>query len=53
MQGLIIDQKGHFFEKFHHPQLNPFSNVLHQNKALHNFYKGGQRLIARCIKCLD
>ena len=42
MQGLIMGQKGHFFEKFHHSLLNRFSNVLHQNKALHNFYKGGQ-----------
>ena len=33
--------------------LIPFLSVLHENKALHNFLNGGQRLIARRIKSLD
>ena len=40
-------------QKFHHPLFNPFSNVLHQNKAMHNFHKRGHCPNARCIKGLD
>ena len=43
----ILAKKGIFFEKkgttnFTTPYSNPFFDVLHQNKALHNFHKRGQ-----------
>ena len=52
-----IGHKGHFFEKkghqiFHRPLFNPLS-VLHQIKAMDNFYKRGQHPIVGHIKGLD
>ena len=35
------------------PYSIPFLSVLHQNKALHNFYKRGQRPTIGRIKGLD
>ena len=46
-------KKGHFFEK-RAPKTSPpsysipFLSVLHQNQALHNFCKSGQRSIVEC-----
>ena len=54
-----IGQKGYFFKKnkgtrnVTTPYSIPFLSGLHENKALHNFNKKGQRLIARHIKGLD
>ena len=53
-----IGQKSTFFEKkgrqkLPYPLFNPFWSILHQNKALHNFYKRGQRRITGRIKVLD
>ena len=47
-----------FFSKkgtrnFTTPYSIPFLSVLHQNKALHNFHKRGQRATAGRIKGLD
>ena len=49
-----INQKGHFFEK-RAPKISPpptysipFLSGLHQNKALYNFPKKGQRSIVEC-----
>ena len=40
-------KKGH--QKFHRlPYSIPFLSFLHQNKALYNFCKRGQRLIVEC-----
>ena len=52
-----IGRKEHFFEKkghqiFHQPLFNPLS-VLHQNKAMDNFYKRGKHPIVGHIKGLD
>ena len=55
----MLAKKGTFFQKkkgannFIIPYLILFLRVLHQNKALHNFDKRGQRLIAGCINGLD
>ena len=52
-----IGQKRYFFKKralkIFLSLFNPFLSILHQNKALHKFYKRGQRPIAVHIKCLD
>ena len=54
-----ISQKGHFFlekkntKNITIPYSTPFLSVSHQNKALRNFYKWGQRPIAGHIKGLD
>ena len=51
-----IKQKGHFFfegantKNFIALYSLPFLSGLHQNEALHNFYKREQRLIVECIK---
>ena len=54
----MLAKKGTFFQKkgtnnFIIPYLILFLRVLHQNKALHNFHKKGQRLIAGCVKGQD
>ena len=53
-----IGQNGHFFRKkapktLQTPYSVPFLIVLHQNKALYNFYKRGKCPIAGHIKGLD
>ena len=68
-QGLIykiwaasnIDQNGHFFfikkqtKNLTTPYSIPFLSVLHQNKALHNFHKTGQRPtgVVACINEIE
>ena len=56
-KGHFFMKKGHYFEKraprFHthartHAHSIPFLNILHQNKAFHNFCKKGQRSIVEC-----
>ena len=53
-QQRSILAKNDFFEKgnqkFHQPYSSPFVSVLHQNKALHNFCKRGQRSIIELKK---
>ena len=54
----MLAKKETFFQKkgtnnFIIPYLILFLRVLHQNKALHNFHKRGQGLIAGCMKGLD
>ena len=51
-QRSILARKGNFFEKRASeisptPHSIPFLSVLHQNNALHNFRKRGQRLIVK------
>ena len=60
-QRPLLAKKDTFFEKkkkngtenLTTPYSIPFLNVLHQNKASHNFHKRGLHLIAGCIKGLD
>ena len=52
---LILAKKSTFFEKkgtknFPTPYSIPLLSILHQNKALHNFYKNGQGPISRVYK---
>ena len=54
----ILSKKALFFEKkstqkFITPSFLPFLSVLYQSKALRNFQKSGQHLIAGGIKGLD
>ena len=54
----ILSKKALFFEKkstqkFITPSFLPFLSVLYQSKALRNFQKNGQHLIAGGIKGLD
>ena len=58
VQCLILFKKGTSFLKkgnknFTTPCSVPFLSVLHQNKALYNFRKRGQRSIAERINSLD
>ena len=46
--GICLKKKG--TKNFSTPYSIPFLNVLHQNKALHNFHKREQRPTVGCIR---